>query len=128
SAQHLVAAAEVHLGVLGVGEGLEAGVGTEVAGGPLPRVAHHLMTAEEAPAAGVGTHRRRAERSLVEVGVILARRVVAPRETTRDARLKVPRRRLLPLGLAREALSRPARVGLGLVPAHVDRRPIEGEG
>src|SRR5581483_9530440 len=48
AAQHLVAAPEVHRRVLRVGERLESRIGSEVARGPLPHVAQHLMAAEVA--------------------------------------------------------------------------------
>src|SRR2546423_3757702 len=58
AAQHLVALPEVRLGVLAVREGGEARVRGEVAGRPLPDVANHLVTAEEAPAARIRPHGR----------------------------------------------------------------------
>src|SRR5437867_4297616 len=102
AAQHLVAAAEVRIGILAVREGLEAGVGLEVARRPLPHVADHLVAAEEAPPARVGADGGRCERLLVEVRVVVGRGQVAPRVAARHALLQIPRRGLLPLGLGRQ--------------------------
>src|SRR2546428_106701 len=116
AAQHLVALAEVNLGVLAVGEGDEPRVGREVARRPLPHVADHLVAAEEAPPARVGADGGGCEGPLVQGGVVLAGGHVAPRVTARDAGLQVPRGGLLPLGLGGEPPPRPARVRRGLEP------------
>src|SRR4029434_4989837 len=65
--QDLVAAAEMHLRVFAVGEGLEAWVGGEVGGRPLPHVTEHLMAAEEAPPGRIRADAGGGERALVEV-------------------------------------------------------------
>src|SRR3954447_17718381 len=52
AAQHLVLVAPEDLAVLRVGEGLEAGVRTEVGGGPLPHVADQAVHALGADAGG----------------------------------------------------------------------------
>src|SRR5581483_10851280 len=61
AAQHLVAAPEVHRRVLRVWERLESRIGSEVARGPLPHVAQHLMAAEVALSLGIGADGRGGE-------------------------------------------------------------------
>src|SRR5438093_3488967 len=67
SAQDLEPLAEEGLGVLPIREGLEALVALEVAGGPLPDVAEHLLRPAGARAGGVGARRGGPENELVEV-------------------------------------------------------------
>ena len=62
AAQDLVLVAEEDLRVLGVGEGLEAGVGGEVGARPLPDVAQHLHRAAIRGGVGVSAGRRAGRR------------------------------------------------------------------
>src|SRR5215471_7288962 len=80
TAEHLVLAAEEHLGVLLVRPGGEAGVGQEVAGGPLPHVTDELAHARRARAARVAAPRCPLEVVLPQVRPVGCRVLVAPWE------------------------------------------------
>src|SRR5215470_10672371 len=80
TAEHLVLAAEEHLGVLLVGPGGEARVGQEVAGGPLPHVPDELAHARRARAARVAARGGRLEVALPEVRPVGCGVLVAPGE------------------------------------------------
>src|SRR5262245_43256848 len=118
--QHLVALAEVDLGVLGIGEGDEARVGRKVARRPFPHVAEELVAAEVARAVRVSADGGGGEGALVEVRQLWRGWKITPGIAARRAPFQVPCRRLLPLRLAGQALADPARVRVGLVPADVD--------
>src|SRR6185369_3626554 len=105
AAQHLVPAPEVDRRVLGIGERLEARVRLEVARGPFPHAAEHLLAAVVARALRKRAGRRGREAALIEVRPLGRDRPVAPGMAARHESLEVPRGRLLPLGLRREALA-----------------------
>ena len=105
-AQNLVLVAEEDLGVLRIGERLEARVGDEVRARPLPDIAEHLHRAAVAGRVVIGAGRRCPEAELVEVGALA---VGAGRGG-------------LPLLLARQPLAGPARKAVGLLPGDVDHR------
>src|SRR5215207_4659442 len=112
-----VVAVEPRLRVFGVGEGLEAGEGSEGRGSPLPDVAVHVEAAVGGRARGEAADGRRAP----EVHAVVAARRVGRFDSPRVAPFRVapcvPRRGLLPLGFGREASAREARVGFRLVEA-----------
>src|SRR5687767_13038380 len=101
-AKDLVLVAEEGLGVLGIGERLEARPRPEVAGGPLPDITDHAATADGRAVPRVRGHRRGAEAELIQVGERTRRRLIPPgiAELARGA--GVPRCRRLPLCLARQ--------------------------
>src|SRR5580700_3272115 len=102
AAHHLVLGAEEHLGVLPVRPGSEAGVGQEVAAGPLPHVPDQLARAARGGSLGVAARGRGLEVLLAEVGPAGGRVLVAPGEAPGPPGGRVEPGRLLPLGLGRE--------------------------
>src|SRR5512147_1755119 len=83
AAQHLVPAAEVDRRVLGIGECLEARIRLEVALGPFPYAAEHLLAAVVARPLGERAGGRRREAALIEVRALGRDRCVAPRVAAR---------------------------------------------
>src|ERR687885_1286211 len=128
TAQNLVTGPEEDLGVLLVGEGFEARVGAEVAGGPLPDVPDKPQDPVGARPFGVRPDLRRPESELIEVGVCGRGGIVAPRIKPLGPRIGVPRGRFLPLLFRREALAGPPGVRIGLVPRDVHYRRVGVEG
>src|SRR5919199_1984270 len=128
TAQNLVIGPEEDLGVLLVGEGLEARVGAEVAGGPLPDVPDKPQDPVGARPFGVRPDRRRPESQLIEVGVCGRGHIVAPRIKPLGPLMEVPRGCFLPLLFRREALAGPPGIGIGLVPRDVHYRRVGVEG
>src|SRR5215831_16067044 len=80
TAQHLVLAAEEHLGILAVRPRGEAGVGQEVAGGPLPHVPDELPHAGRVRALRVAARGGGLQVALAQVRFVLCWVLVAPRE------------------------------------------------
>src|SRR5215467_13311134 len=80
TAEHLVLAAEEHLGVLPVRPRGESGVGQEVAGGPLPHIPDELPHAGRARAARVAARGSGLQVALAQVRLVLRWVLVAPRE------------------------------------------------
>src|SRR6516165_1552107 len=102
--------------------GDEARIRREVGRRPLPDVTDHLHAAVGAGAGGIRTDGAGAEVALAEVRRPCVGLVVAPRVAALAAGDRIPRCRLLPLGLGGEPLAGPAGVGVGLVPADVLHR------
>src|SRR3712207_3118173 len=114
AAQHSVALIKEDLRVLRVREALEARVGGELAGGPLPDVPDHAQRT-----VGTRPRRERADLSRLEGELIQVRplrrgRRLSPRIKPLGPLFRIPRGCLLPLGLRREALARPPGVRVGL--------------
>src|SRR5436190_23319341 len=81
ASEHLVLRSEEDLRVLGVREGVEARVGSEVGRRPLPHVADQVLRAAGCRPLGVAADRGGAEPLRVgEVRVLLPRPPVAPRK------------------------------------------------
>src|SRR4029077_858123 len=76
---------------------------------------------------GIRAGRGRGEAAAAEVCMLAPRRLVTPGEAPLAAGGGIPGGRLLPLELGREPPARPAGVGVGLVPAHVLHRLVEGD-
>src|SRR3954466_13411468 len=93
---------EEHLGVLAVRASAPPVAVTEVARRPLPDVAEHPERAARRGALRVRARRRGAEQAVVEVRVVLLRRLVAPWIGAGRTGVLVPGRRLLPLRLGGE--------------------------
>ena len=124
AAQHPVAAAEEHLGVLAVGVGDEPGIAAEAAAGPLPDVADHAQAPARRGAGGIARRRARsAGRAGRRSRGRRARAARRPTGSARGARPLIPGRRLLPLGLGRQAGAVRAGEGVGLEPGDVDHGP-----
>src|SRR5215467_5025980 len=112
TAEHLVLAAEEDLGVLPVRPRGEAGVGQEVAGGPLPHVPDELPHARRARALRVAARGGGLQVALAQVRPVRRRVLVTPWEPARPPGGRVVPRRLLPLSLGRQPPPRPRRVRL----------------
>src|SRR5262249_23868476 len=90
-----------------------AEVGAGPVRGPVVDVAGHVVTTVGASAGRIEADRRGAADAAIKVGPVVARPVVAPGIAAAIAAA----RRLLPLGVGRQAPTRPASVGIGPVPA-----------
>ena len=129
AAQHAVVAAEEDLGVLAVRDGRGSRDSRR------SRSAVHSQASPIMPSAaggrragGIRADRRRCRRRAGR-GSRGAPGCggVAPRAAAASSRLLVPGRRLLPLGLGREARAVRAGEGVGLEPGDVDDRPVRVE-
>src|SRR5262249_15251697 len=110
--------AEIRLGVFLVRVANEPRIGLERIGDPLPDVSDHLPAAEGAIACRERSHVHRSPDAIVKVGLLGARRRIAPGAAALGSGPGVEACRHLPFGLARQPAVRPLAEGLGLPPAH----------